>query len=120
MKAFANRRGPRAVTLTLFLGFAGCPGTGEYTNTGEEGSTPAQRIVSLVTEVLLELGAAERLVARTDYDESPALAHLPSVGDVLTPNLEAIVASEQDLVVAWSGIDTSPLNGLCQVADVCG
>ena len=112
MKAFANRRGPRAVTLTLFLGFAGCPGTGEYTNTGEEGSRPAQRIVSLVpsvTEVLLELGAAERLVARTDSDESPALAHLPSVGDVLTPNLEAIVASEPDLVVAWSGIDTSPL-----------
>lgn len=62
------------------------------------------RIVSLIpstTEILLTLGAADRLAARTDYDHDPALAHLPSVGQGLTPSLEWLTAHRADLVIAW-------------------
>jgi len=65
---------------------------------------PARRVVSLipaVTEWILALGAADRLAARTTYDTQAALAHLPAVGDGLTPSLEAIVARAPDLVIAW-------------------
>jgi iron complex transport system substrate-binding protein len=65
---------------------------------------PAQRIISLipsVTETIVALGAADRLVARSEFDHDPALAHLPSVGEGLTPSLEQLTLLHPDLVVAW-------------------
>ncbi len=65
---------------------------------------PARRIVSLVpsvTESIVALGQAGRLVARTDYDPGPWLADLPSVGGGVDPSAEALVALDPDLVIAW-------------------
>jgi iron complex transport system substrate-binding protein len=65
---------------------------------------PPQRIISLIpsaTETIVALGAADRLVARTDFDADPVLSHLPSVGEGLTPSLEKLTLLEPDLVVAW-------------------
>ncbi|MGH7571276.1 MAG: ABC transporter substrate-binding protein [Gemmatimonadota bacterium] len=65
---------------------------------------PAGRIVSLVpsvTETIVALDLAGRLVARTDYDRGQAVADLPSVGGGLDPSSEALVALEPDLVIAW-------------------
>lgn len=65
---------------------------------------PVERIVSLVpsvTETIVAIGAGDRLVARTRYDDAPALASLPSVGGGLDPSVEAIVALDPDLVVTW-------------------
>jgi iron complex transport system substrate-binding protein len=63
-----------------------------------------QRIISLVpsvTELLFALGAEDRLVAVTDFCDFPAAARLkPSVGGMLAPSLEVIVALRPDLVVA--------------------
>ena len=63
-----------------------------------------KRIVSLVpglTETLFDLGYGERLVGRTDYCIHPAdaVAAVPSVGGVKTPNIEAILALKPDLVL---------------------
>lgn len=72
-------------------------------------ATPAERIISLLpatTETLVALGARDRLVARTDYDD-PALADLPSVGGGLTPNLETVASLRPDLVVAWEEAGTA-------------
>lgn len=62
------------------------------------------RVVSLIpatTEMVQALGAGDRLAARTDYDHDPSLAHLPSVGQGLTPDLEWLLSIGTDLVVAW-------------------
>jgi ABC-type Fe3+-hydroxamate transport system substrate-binding protein len=71
---------------------------------------PARRIVSLspaVTELLFALGAGERVVGRTQWcDYPPAARAVPSVGDGLNPNLEAVAARHPDLVVLYD----SPLN----------
>ncbi len=64
------------------------------------------RIVSLVpsaTEALLEMGVANHLVGRTDYDRVPELAGLPSVGGGLQPNLEILVSLDLDLVIRFAG-----------------
>jgi len=62
------------------------------------------RIVSLVpsvTEIVFSLGAQERLVGRTDFcDYPPAVRTKPSVGGMVNPNLETLVALRPDLVVA--------------------
>lgn len=65
---------------------------------------PPARIISLVpsvTEILFTIGAQGRLVGRTDFCDYPVEARRkPSVGGMLAPNLEGIVALRPDLVVA--------------------
>lgn len=75
---------------------------------------PPQRIISLIpsaSEILHALGAGSLLVGRTDFDTTRILAHLPSVGGGLHPNLEAIVALEPDLVIRFAG-DSDPTTPL--------
>jgi iron complex transport system substrate-binding protein len=63
---------------------------------------PARRIVSLapsLTDVLLALGKADRIVGVTRVDRSPEVASRPRVGGFLDPNPEAILALRPDLVL---------------------
>ncbi len=64
-----------------------------------------RRVVSLVpalTEVVVDLGAGDRLVARTRYDEQPELADLPSVGGATNPSVEVLVDVRPELVISWA------------------
>ncbi len=67
---------------------------------------PPQRIVSLVpsvTEMIFALGGADRLVGRTDFcDYPPAARAKTSVGGMIDPSLETIVALKPDLVIVTS------------------
>jgi iron complex transport system substrate-binding protein len=67
----------------------------------------AGRIVSLapnVTEMVCYLGLGDRLVGRSDYCDYPPEVHeLPSVGGFVDTSLEAIVALDPDLVIAYQG-----------------
>src|SRR5712671_1344213 len=67
---------------------------------------PAQRIVSLLpsfTELLFAIGAGDRVVGRTQWcDYPPAALEIPSVGDGLPPNIEAVMARRPDLVVLYN------------------
>jgi len=68
-------------------------------------AAPAQRIVSLspaATELVFALGAGARLVGRTTWcDYPPAVLAVPSVGDGLSPNIEAVAARRPDLVLLY-------------------
>lgn len=65
----------------------------------------AERVVSLapsLTDIMLELGAADRLVGVLDGGERPAqLAHLPSLGRLGQLELETLVSLRPDLVLLW-------------------
>ena len=67
---------------------------------------PARRIVSLLpsfTELLFAIGAGDRVVGRTRWcDYPPAALSIPSVGDGLPPNIEAVMARQPDLVVLYN------------------
>jgi iron complex transport system substrate-binding protein len=64
---------------------------------------PPARIVSLVpsvTEIVFSLGAQDRLVGRTDFCDYPLrVRSKPSVGGMVNPNLETLVALKPDLVI---------------------
>jgi iron complex transport system substrate-binding protein len=66
---------------------------------------PARRIVSLaphLTELLYAAGAGGRLVGALEYSDFPAEARaLPRVGSEAAIDLEAVLALQPDLVVAW-------------------
>ena len=69
---------------------------------------PATRVVSLApsnTEMAFAIGAGDKLVAGTSYDDYPAAAKkLPKVGGFSTPSIEKIVSFQPDLVLATGGI----------------
>ena len=106
-------RGPLALAAALAL--ASCAPGGERAG-GErlvaddagrlhEPTPPRTRVVSLVpavTETLIAIGAADRLVARTRYDDAPEIARLPSVGGGLDPSVEFLAELAPELVVAWA------------------
>ena len=64
-----------------------------------------ERVVSLapsLSEIVLELGAAELLVGVLDGGERPsALAHLPSVGRYGQLEMESLLELRPDLVLLW-------------------
>jgi ABC-type Fe3+-hydroxamate transport system substrate-binding protein len=64
---------------------------------------PPQRVVSLVpsdTYSLIALGAADRLVGRTRYCDSPEVAAVPVVGGTKDVDVEAVLALAPHLVIA--------------------
>ncbi len=69
-------------------------------------ASSARRIVSLLpsfTEILFDIGAGDRLVGRTTWcDYPPAALAIPSVGDGMPPNIEAVAARNPDLVVLYN------------------
>ena len=68
-------------------------------------AAPARRVVSLLpsfTELLFAMGAGDRLVGRTAWcDYPPAALAVPSVGDGMPPNVEAVAARRPDLVLLY-------------------
>ena len=66
----------------------------------------ARRIVSLLptfTELLFAIGAGDQVVGRTAWcDYPPAALGVPSVGDGMPPNVEAVAARRPDLVVLYN------------------
>ena len=88
-------------------------GAGPITATDDSGhqvtlTAPAARVVSLApanTEIAFAIGAGDKVVAGTIYDDYPAAAKkLPKVGDFANPSVEKIVAFRPDLVLAAGGI----------------
>ncbi len=71
-------------------------------------SEPAARIVSMApanTEIAYAVGAGDKMVAGTSYDDYPAEAKaLPKIGDFANPNVEKIASFQPDLVLAAGGI----------------
>ncbi|HEX2693844.1 MAG TPA: helical backbone metal receptor [Gemmatimonadaceae bacterium] len=70
---------------------------------------PPQRIVSLnpaTTEILFALGAGKKLVGRSRYDAFPDSAKLvPSLGNGMRPNVEAVLGVHPDLVILYASLD---------------
>jgi iron complex transport system substrate-binding protein len=97
--------------LTVLLAACAAPqGSGPIALAGDASDTvrlavPAARVASLqptTTELLFAVGAGDRVVGRTTWCDAPAAAlAVPSLGDGLNPNLEAIVAAQPDLVLLY-------------------
>lgn len=104
----------RAVCAALTLAAPACERSGPVSRTATlqdaegrpvvVGHLPVERIVSTMqsaTEWLVLLGAANRLVARTDFDHQPELAQLPSIGGGLNPSPELVLSLSPGIVIGW-------------------
>ena len=74
--------------------------------------TVPHRIVSLnptTTELLFAIGASKRIVGRSQWDVFPDAARsVPSLGQALRPNVEAIIGAHPDLVLLYASTDNRP------------
>jgi cobalamin transport system substrate-binding protein len=95
-----------AATLLLAQGPARALEVVDQTGRSLTLPAPPRRIVSLVpsvTEILFAIGAHEALAGVTDFcDFPPEAKRKPSVGGMISPSLEALIALKPDLVVATS------------------
>jgi ABC-type Fe3+-hydroxamate transport system substrate-binding protein len=65
------------------------------------------------------LGASSRLVARSDYDLFPDSARLiPSIGQGIQPNAEAVLGTRPDLVILYASQDNRPAAARFRAAGV--
>ena len=97
--------------LFTVLSAIALPGAGQSVSaTGSDGITvalpgPAQRIVALaphLAENLFAAGAGDALVGTVEYSDYPAAARaIPRIGGYNSLSIEAIVAQQPDLVLAW-------------------
>ncbi len=82
---------------------------------------PAMRIASLISsgiDIVVALGAADRVVARTRYDTASAVAKAVNVGGGLDPSVETLLSSRPELFLAWNGQATSAVVNRMRAAGV--
>ena len=73
---------------------------------------PARRVAALIAssvDIIVALGAADRIAARTRYDTSSAVARAVNVGGGLDPSIETLLSARPDLFIAWNGQATAPV-----------
>ncbi|MDQ3081964.1 MAG: helical backbone metal receptor [Gemmatimonadota bacterium] len=58
-----------------------------------------------MTDLILALGAGDRLVGRTHWDLSPEAAKVPDLGSGIRPNIEAVLGVRPDLVLLYASND---------------
>ena len=94
-----------AALLSLaVLGAGADPGPARVLGPAPRGEV--RRVVTLapsLTDVVLALGAGDRLVGVSRFDERPEVARLPRVGGFVDPSVEAVMALHPDLVIAQPG-----------------
>jgi len=67
---------------------------------------PATRVASLMgsaIDIIVALGAADRVAARTRYDTATAVAKAINLGGGVDPSIEALLSARPDLFIAWNG-----------------
>jgi iron complex transport system substrate-binding protein len=90
------------VTLLLALLLA----AGPRQHLGPPVPQPVRRVVTLapsLSEIVLALGAQDRLVGVTRFDDDPRTRDVPRVGGYNDPQPEAVLAVKPDLVLAEPG-----------------
>jgi len=93
-----------ALLSLAVLGAGADPGPARMLGPAPRGEV--RRLVTLapsLTDVVLALGAGDRLVGVSRFDERPEVARLPRVGGFVDPSVEAVLALHPDLVLAQPG-----------------
>ena len=81
---------------------------------------PAERIIALspgATELLFAAGAGDKVIAAVTFSDFPEAAKaLPRIGSYNRFDMEAIVAAEPDLIIAWK--EGNPREQVAQLRDL--
>jgi iron complex transport system substrate-binding protein len=109
-----------ARALVLAVAIAGAAlGASDHQHLGPQVPAEVHRIVTLapsLSELVLALGARDRLVGVTRFDEDPRVASLPRVGGFNDPEPETVLGLHPDLVLAQTGPENrGPIQALARL-----
>lgn len=93
------------IALVLALSLGGTPSDAPQW-LGPKPKAQVKRVITLapsLTDMVLALGAGDRLVGVSRFDERPEVKALPRVGGFVDPSVEAVVALQPDLVLVQPG-----------------
>lgn len=113
-----NRRALVGSLGALLLSAAAAVGVSRLLPRRHGGAADPSRLISLspaLTETVVELGSAARLVGVSDFCEQPAGIQLPRVGTSLVPSYEAIAALRPTLILS-DGSAGSKTTALAELA----
>lgn len=86
---------------------------------GPEAKGPARRVVTAapsLTELVLALGASERLVGVSRFDEAPEVKDVQRIGGFNDPSIEAVAALKPDLaIVQKAPTNQKPIEALSRL-----
>ncbi len=104
LPSLRNRQGSiSSVVIVIIVGLAGVAASLDVrTYLGPKPPASVRRVVTLapsLTETVIALGAADRLVGVSRFDDFPEVARLPRVGGFVDPSVEAVLALKPDLVL---------------------
>ena len=110
-----NQRGPRpriAIVFAATLGLlslvaAGCDRR-SVSSTAPAKSPTVASLVPAATEMLLDMGAGDHLVAVSDFDDEPRVAGLPHVGGYNSTDWEKLSRIRPNVIVSFYGTTTPP------------
>ena len=89
--------------MVIHLLFALLLAAGPRQHLGPPAPAKARRVVTLapsLAEIVLALGAQDRLVGVTRFDDDPRVRKLPRIGGYNDPQPEAVLAVKPDLILA--------------------
>lgn len=95
-----------AAVLALVLAADGGVTATPHFSIGPAPKAEVRRVVTLapsLTDLVIALGAGDRLVGVSRFDTLPQVAKLPRVGGFVDPSVEAVVALQPDLVIVQPG-----------------
>lgn len=108
MKTIMLKRTFHILVCAVLFAMLSCGGpheqAGEKTASSSDESPYPARIICMapsITEIVFALGLGDRVIGVSDFcDYPPEARELPTIGGVVNPNMEAIVALNPDLVLA--------------------
>lgn len=139
MKRISNKLAMLLLAMTMSIGMVGCGQAKQAETAPQESSGQVigkvevaypvtitdsfnrevtieeepQKVISVspsITEMLYSLGLQDKLVARTNYCDYPAeVADVPSIGEMMTPDIEQIISLEPDVVITSAHFDKDVL-----------
>ncbi|MGC4121578.1 MAG: helical backbone metal receptor [Myxococcales bacterium] len=97
-----RRLRPQALLAAAALACLGAAAPRAAIHLGPKAIASPQRVVTLapsLTETVLALGAGERVVGVSRFDDAPQVKALPKIGGYSDPSVEAVLALRPDLVL---------------------
>lgn len=112
----------RRLVQLASLGFLGVIAFSAAASAAEEGNRDAKRIVSIggtITEILYDLGAQDRIIARDSTSFYPAEANAkPDVGYMRALSAEGILGQKPDLILMEEGSGPPPVIEILKASEV--
>lgn len=97
---------------------AGCDRTAPKPSVSQKKSPTVASLVPAAADLIVGMGAADHLVAVSNYNTGPEVADLPRVGDYQSVDWEKLTVLKPDVLISFYGLGHTPAGFLEKIEDL--